>query len=55
VNAAHAVGLSADRGRIAPGMRADLQILDAPSYVTLAYHLGVSHVRQVVKDGRPVL
>jgi imidazolonepropionase len=55
VNAAHAVGLGGDRGRIAAGMRADLQILDAPSYVTLIYHPGVSHVRQVFKDGRPVL
>lgn len=53
VNAAHAVGLSRDRGRLAPGMRADLQILDAPSYVTLFYHLGVPHVRQVFKNGDP--
>ncbi len=55
VNAAHAVGLAGDRGRLAPGLRADLQVLDAPSYVSLAYHLGVSHVRQVFKNGRPVL
>ena len=55
VNAAYAIGLGEDRGRIAPGMRADLQILDAPSYVTLAYHLGASHVRQVFKNGVPVL
>ncbi len=54
VNAAHAVGLGEDRGRIAPGLRADLQVLDAPSYVSLAYHLGVSHVRQLFKDGRPI-
>ncbi len=54
VNAAHAVGLSADRGRIASGMRADLQILDAPSYVSLAYHLGPSHVDRVFKSGRCV-
>ncbi len=53
VNAAHAVGLSDDRGRIAPGMRADIQILDAPSYVTLAYHPGPSHVSRVFKDGNP--
>jgi imidazolonepropionase len=55
VNAAHAVGLAGDRGRIAAGLRADLQVLDAPSYVTLAYHLGVSHVRSVFKSGRRVL
>jgi imidazolonepropionase len=51
INGAHCLGLGADRGRIAPGLRADLQLLDAPSYVTLIYHLGVSHVRQVWKDG----
>jgi imidazolonepropionase len=55
VNAAHAVGLAHDRGCIAPGLRADLQILEAPSYVTLFYHLGVPHVRQVFKNGKPVL
>jgi imidazolonepropionase len=55
VNAAHAVGLQNDRGRVAPGLRADLQILEAPSYVSLAYHLGVSHVRQVIKNGRRVV
>lgn len=54
VNAAHAVGLAGDRGRIAPGMRADIQILDAPSHVTLAYHPGPSHVRRIFKDGKPV-
>lgn len=54
-NAAASLGLGGDRGRIAPGLRADLQLLDAPSYVTLAYHLGVGHVRQVWKDGRPAL
>ena len=52
VNSAWAVGEGHDRGRIAPGLRADLQILDAPSYVSLVYHLGGSHVRWVVKDGR---
>jgi imidazolonepropionase len=55
VNAAHSLGLGEDRGRIAPGLRADLQVLDAPSYLTLFYHLGTSHVRQVFKNGRPVL
>jgi imidazolonepropionase len=55
VNGAVAVGEGNDRGRIAPGLRADLQVLDAPSYVTLAYHLGGSHVRWVYKDGRRIL
>jgi imidazolonepropionase-like amidohydrolase len=43
-----------DRGRLEPGLRADLQVLDAPSHVTLMYHLGGSHVRWVFKDGRRV-
>jgi imidazolonepropionase len=55
VNAAHAIGLGGDRGRLAPGLRADLQVLSAPSYVSLAYHFGVSHVRSVFKNGRPVV
>jgi imidazolonepropionase len=54
VNAAHALGLADDRGRVAPGLRADLQLLEAPSYVSLMYHLGASHVRQIYKNGCPV-
>jgi imidazolonepropionase len=30
-----------DIGRIAPGMRADLTVLDAPSYLHLSYRAGV--------------
>jgi imidazolonepropionase len=40
-----------DIGRLAPGCRADLQILDAPSCVHLAYRPGVPLVRQVWRDG----
>jgi imidazolonepropionase len=54
VNAAHAIGLAGDRGRVAPGLRADLQLLEAPSYVSLMYHLGASHVRRIFKNGCPV-
>jgi len=43
-----------DVGAIAPGMRADLVILDAPTRVHLAYRPGVPLVSSVVKDGRPV-
>ena len=39
VNAAHVLGCAADRGRIAPGLRADLVLLDAPDWRYLAYHL----------------
>ena len=54
VNAAFAAGLGEDRGRLEPGLRADLQVLDAETYVSLVYHLGGSHVRWVFKDGERV-
>jgi imidazolonepropionase len=54
VNAAFAAGVGEDRGRLEPGLRADLQVLDAETYVSLVYHLGGSHVRWVFKDGERV-
>ncbi len=51
-NAAAAIGLEAEAGRIAVGRRADLVILDAPSYVHVAYRLGTNLVRSVVVDGK---
>lgn len=41
-----------DVGRIAPGARADLVLLDAPNYVHLAYRPGASLVRAVWTAGR---
>lgn len=41
-----------DVGVLAPGRRADLVCLDAPSYVHLAYRPGVPLVRDVVLGGR---
>ena len=59
VHAATAVGAKAlrrtDVGRIAPGMRADLIALDAPSYVHLAYRPGVPLVSQVWQRGHRVI
>jgi imidazolonepropionase len=40
-----------DIGRIAPGARADLLLLDAPSHVHLAYRPGVPLAAAVWKDG----
>jgi imidazolonepropionase len=42
-----------DIGRLAPGARADLVILDAPSYVHLAYRPGVPQVAGTWRGGRP--
>ncbi|AMG82619.1 MULTISPECIES: imidazolonepropionase [Microbacterium] len=44
-----------DIGRIAPGARADLVLLDAPSRVHLAYRPGVPLVQRVWKDGLAVV
>jgi len=51
-NAAAAVGLEAEAGQIAVGRRADLVVLDAPSYVFIPYRLGANLVRTVVAGGR---
>jgi imidazolonepropionase len=53
VNAAHVLGVT-DRGRIAPGLRADVTLLDAPDWRYLAYHLAGDLVSAVVRGGSPV-
>jgi imidazolonepropionase len=53
VNAAHVLGLS-DRGRLAPGLRADLVLLDATDWRHLAYHFAGAVVHTVVSAGRVV-
>jgi imidazolonepropionase len=42
-----------DIGRLRVGARADLVVLDAPSYVHLAYRPGVPMVRTVLLNGEP--
>jgi len=44
-----------DVGRLAPGMRADAVVLDAPSYTHLVYRPGVPLVGAVVMAGQVVL
>jgi imidazolonepropionase len=51
VNAAHVLGFT-DRGRIAPGMRADLVLLDTLDWRYLAYYFGGDIVRTVISEGR---
>jgi imidazolonepropionase len=41
-----------DRGILRPGMRADAVILDTPSWIDVAYHLGGDIVASVMLNGR---
>lgn len=50
VNAARALGLT-DRGRIAPGQRADLAIWNAARPGDLAYPLGLNPLHAVIRNG----
>jgi imidazolonepropionase len=54
VNAAHVLGLD-DRGRLEPGLRADIVLLDAPDWRHLAYHLAGDIVHTVVREGQVVV
>jgi imidazolonepropionase len=52
LNAAHAIGLGHRVGSLEPGKRADVIILDAPSYAHLGYRFGTNLVRAVVAGGQ---
>lgn len=51
VNAAHVLGRADRIGRLAPGYRAEITLLDAPDWRYLAYHLGGRVVAKVVVGG----
>jgi imidazolonepropionase len=53
VNAAHVLGLG-DRGRLAPGLRADIVLVAAADWRHLAYHLAGDVVHTVMRDGHVV-
>jgi imidazolonepropionase len=55
LNAAYSLRLSSETGSIETGKRADLVLLDAPSYLHLVYHFGVNLVRDVFRDGNLVV
>jgi imidazolonepropionase len=51
VNAAHVLGRANRIGRLAPGLDADVVLLDAPDWRHLAYHFGGDIVHTVVERG----
>jgi imidazolonepropionase len=51
VNAAHVLGRADRLGRLTPGCRADIVLLEAPDWRYLAYHLGGDVVAGVVQAG----
>jgi imidazolonepropionase len=50
-NAAHVLGAQ-DAGRLAPGYKADVLLLDAPDWRYLAYHLGGDRFAARIKSGQ---
>ncbi len=52
INAAHAVGQGGEVGSLEPGKRADLILLDVPSYPHLGYRFGTNLVGMVVVAGQ---
>ncbi len=54
VGGARAIGVE-DRGALAPGSLADIQIWDLPTTEDLAYRLGDNPVQRVIKRGRTVV
>ena len=54
INGAAAVGKEQEIGSIDIGKKADIIILEFPSYKFIPYHVGVSTVEKVIKSGKLV-
>ncbi len=55
LNAAAAIGRADELGSLEVGKRADVIILDAPTYQHVVYNFGVNPVHHVVKNGKIVV
>jgi imidazolonepropionase len=55
LNAAAAIDRAAEIGSLEAGKRADIAVLNGPSYHHLVYHFGVNPIRHVVKSGEIVV
>jgi imidazolonepropionase len=55
INAAFSLQLDHDVGTLHPGKRADLCVLDVPSFEALGYAFGGNPVAMTVKNGVPVI
>jgi imidazolonepropionase len=55
LNAAAALGRSDEIGSIEEGKKADIIVLNEPTYHHVVYHYGVNPIRHVVKNGRVVV
>ncbi|MGE5632701.1 MAG: imidazolonepropionase [Caulobacteraceae bacterium] len=51
INGAAAVGRANETGSIDPGKKGDIVMLEFPSYKYIPYHVGVSTVEKVIKNG----
>jgi len=54
INAAAALDRAGEIGSIDPGKKGDILILEFPSYKFIPYHIGVSTVEKVIKNGKIV-
>jgi imidazolonepropionase len=54
INAAHVLGVASEVGSLEVGKKADIIILDAPSYLHIPYQFGVNLVETVIKRGQVV-
>lgn len=52
INGAAAIDRAHEIGSIDPGKKGDILILEFPSYKFIPYHIGVSTVEKVIKNGR---